>query len=248
MIDEPKPDSLILRDGQQLDLIPSDQLGGALFHDFEKKGEFTGARLFAQDEQRYLTVIHLLAEGLGPARIGKLLQVSPNTVRAIRDREHDSIDQVKKQVATRCLHGAEMCTDGILERLDDEESRKKVSLKDLAIVAGVLAEKHQLLTGGATSRTEFVPAARPTHDDFNRMLDDAVDITAAVVDETGRPGGETEQKRLTGASGTAIAPGVKQPAPGNPTRPDPVLPSAPADAVSGAQEPESPANEEVESP
>lgn len=163
-------DSLIERDSKQLELIPSSEMPGALFAEDEAEHhEFTGARLFARDPERYQTIVSLLAENLGILRIARLMKVSPNTVMAIRDREEHQVDIVKERVAKLCRGAAQMCAEGILEDLANESKRAKVSARDKAVILGIMVEKYQLLTGGATGRLEHV-AAEPAHDDYARLL------------------------------------------------------------------------------
>ena len=195
-------DSLIARNAAQLPLLGQSEMDAALLSAEEcgaaTHREFTGARLFEKRPETYSAIVRLLAEGLGMIRIGRLLSVSPNTVRAVRDRERASVDIEKEGVARLCLHGAEMCVEGILEDLDDPKRRKKTSTKDKAIVAGILTEKHQLLSGGLTSRVGVV--AQPSHDDFLRMMRRAIDGEVVVVDQQKIGcGGETPGQMAAGS-------------------------------------------------
>jgi len=114
--------------------------------------------------------VSLLAEGLGVIKIGKLLQVSPNTVMAVRDREGVSVDIEKQEIAAVCRKGARLCTEAIVERLNDPIARETIAVRDLAVSAGVLIDKSQVLTGGATARIEHVNSM-PEHDDFNSYFE-----------------------------------------------------------------------------
>ena len=172
MTDEPD-NSLLSAADRQLELIPSDQMEASHFEELEAKGEFTGERLFKQRPRTYVEIVSLLAEGLGVNRIGRILHVSGHTVRAVRDREPAAIATVKERIARQAYHGASMCVDAILEDLDDAEIRKKIATRDLAVTMGVLVDKAQLLSGGATSRPETI-TRQADHDDFTRMLEEAV--------------------------------------------------------------------------
>ena len=186
----PERTSLIQAAPEQPELFSSDQFPASLFHDEEVAGTFTGERFFSRDPQRYKECVALLAEGLGVIRIGKLLHCSPNTVRAVRDREAPSIDILKQQLQRLLQHGAQMCVEGILEDLDDDTKRGKISAYHKSIIAGVLTDKAQVLSGGATSRVEFV-TQEPEHDDFNAYLDKMQRVRQS---ETGIAGGTPGQK------------------------------------------------------
>lgn len=135
----------------------SESMDAALFAAEESRcrnPEFTGARLFAKKPELYKSIIALSAEGLGVLRIGRLLHVSPNTVLAVRAREPVAVDIERKRLAGLSREAARMCVEGILEMLADPKQVAKMSIRDKGIVAGILTEKSELLTGGATARLE----------------------------------------------------------------------------------------------
>lgn len=121
--------------------------------------EFTGARLFAQRPNTYKAIIALSAEGIGVLRIARLLGVSPNTVLAVRAREGGALDIEKRRLAGLTREAARMTVEAILDLLGDPAKVALMSLKDRAITFGILAEKAELLSGGATARLETVADA-----------------------------------------------------------------------------------------
>ncbi len=161
--------SLIEQGETQLELLSSDEMDGEIFRESEDRHEFTGKRLFKNDPERYRNIISLVAEGLPIIRISKLLNVSAHTVRGIREREEGIVAQVKERLIAYCRDGAQMCAEAILEDLDDEVRRKKISTRDKSIIFGVLTDKYQLLSGGATARVELT-LPQPEHEDFNSYL------------------------------------------------------------------------------
>lgn len=189
--------SLITKDAQQLELISSDEIDNSVFSGEESAGTFTGERFFVRDPERYRDCIALLAEGLGLIRIGKLLHISPNTVRAVRDREPAGIDIVKQQISKRLHHAVHQCMDAVLDDLDDDERRNKMSTRDKAVTVGILVDKAQLLSGGATSRVEFV-AQDPGHQDFNDYIDSLRNV--GDTDLGGDVWGQKEGSGLPGRS------------------------------------------------
>jgi hypothetical protein len=199
-------ESLIKRERQQLDLIPSDQMPAAMFEADEASGTYTGERFFSNRPDTYRECCALLAEGIGILRIAKLLHVHPSTIRAVRDREAETIDMAKQMIAKRLRTGAEMCTDAILEALDDDKRRLKLAPRDAAVIAGILIDKWQLISGGATSRIEIIDA-EPEHDDYLRALDDmrrvqAESIQVSPMDLGGASGG------AKGVLGPVVGPAV----------------------------------------
>ena len=64
----------------------------------EVQGEFTGERLFSRKPEIYEGVVRMLADGLPDTTIARYLKVSTNTVDAVRKREGESIEDVKKEM------------------------------------------------------------------------------------------------------------------------------------------------------
>jgi hypothetical protein len=156
----PNNQSLIQGDDQQLKLFGSQDMDPALFAAEEKGPQrmFTGARLFAQNPELYKAIVALSAEGLGAIRIGKILHVSAHTVQAVRQREPEHVAIEKNRIAGLARAGARMCVEWIMDKLSDPKQVKKVSIKDLGIVGGILAEKSELLSGAPTARILNVTA------------------------------------------------------------------------------------------
>jgi hypothetical protein len=152
--------SLIQGDNQQLKLFGSDQMDPALFlaEESGEQREYTGARLFVANPELYKAIVALSAEGLGVLRIAKILHVGPNTIMAVREREPQSVDIEKRRIAGLSREGAKMCVEGIIELLCDPVQKKKMTIKDLGIVFGILAEKHELLSGSPTARLQTIGA------------------------------------------------------------------------------------------
>ena len=170
----------------QLDLpgIPESYLVAA-----EHKGEFTGDRLFDQKPEVYQAIVYCLAEGFGMIRIGKLLKVSPNTVMAVRDREGEAVDIEKARLSNLYRKGARLAGERIVEDLLDDEQAKKIPANQKAVIVGILTEKSELLSGGATSRVAHAPA-EPSNEDFDAYL-----ASLRSVDNLGAPGMKIEEKK-----------------------------------------------------
>ncbi len=147
----------------------------SVFAATEAQGDFTGERLFQQRPDTYKAIVVLLAQRLGVIRIGKLLQVSPNTVMAVRDREQPAIDIVKDHLARVSHEGAmiagESITAALAHRAPTAHLMSVRDIKDLAVTFGILVQNGQLLAGQPTARLEVNDLRLPDHDDFNAYID-----------------------------------------------------------------------------
>jgi hypothetical protein len=114
-------------------------------------GEFTGERLFRDRPEIYQAIVRMTAEGLSISAAARALRVSRNTVCAVREREAVPIEQEKKEVLNLLRKGMRLGAERTLELLPDTKSAK-----DAALVTAIMADKHQLLSGEATSRVERV--------------------------------------------------------------------------------------------
>lgn len=181
-------DSLINpEDGQPL--LPATVGDGDVFCErmLEHEGEFTGDRLFAQKPEIYRGVVALLARGWGAQRIADVLKVSKNTVKAVRTREGQTIEDVKARLsgegfdlAGDALEAAKMIVE---EVMSDPFKRRKLTVKDakdLAIVAGVAVQNGQLLSGAPTSRVEVHELQTPEHDAFNAYINGLQKLAPAI--------------------------------------------------------------------
>jgi len=137
-------------------------------------GEFTGERLFRDRPEIYQAIVRMTAEGLSISAAARALRVSRNTVCAVREREAVPIEQEKKEVLNLLRKGMRLGAERTLELLPETKSAK-----DAALVTAIMADKHQLLSGEATSRIERVEA-RP--DQVRQYLDSLPVIEAEIVE------------------------------------------------------------------
>ena len=232
-MDNDKAHSLLNPREEQLPLISSADMDDELFQELEGReqaGEFTGARLFAKDPARYEAIVSLLAEGLGVKLIGKILKVSPNTVMAVRDREPEAVDTLKERVADGARSVMRLCVEGIRECLLDEVRAKKIGPRDLAIIFGIMTEKSELLTGGATARLETGPA-EPGHQEFNEWLESLPRVDGQSTRLDGRAREQKEPALLEAEATSTAADPDGAAGPGEPTGP------ADPDGAAGPGEP-----------
>jgi hypothetical protein len=152
----------------------------------EAVGEFSGERLLTRRPETYRAVVRMLAEGLSMSSIARALSVSRNTVAAVREREGFSIEQDKKELLRDFRRAARLSVERAIELVPHIQSAK-----DAAIVAAVMTDKLQLLSGEATSRVEKVEI---NQDKLAEMLAALPILEAEIVPATGPCAAAPEQK------------------------------------------------------
>jgi hypothetical protein len=160
----------------------------------EATGEFSGERLLARRPEVYRAICRMSAEGLSMSAMARALGVSRNTVAAVQDREQISIEQQKKELLRNVRTAARLSVERVVELVPSINNAK-----DAAIVAAVMVDKLQLLSGEATARVERVEV---NQDKLSEMLASLPVLEAEVVPLTGPSADAPEQK------GTAALPGV----------------------------------------
>lgn len=172
------------------------------FEKLEAAGEFTGERLLARRPEAYRAVVSMAAEGLSISATARALSVSRNTVTAVREREGISIEQEKKELLRDVRRAARLSVERAIELVPSINSAK-----DAAIVAAVMVDKMQLLSGEATARIEKVEVSQ---DKLSEMLASLPVLEAEVV-PTGLHGSGSGQKGPDGSGrldGTGSAAGL----------------------------------------
>lgn len=156
-------------------------------------GEFTGERLFRDRPKVYAAVVRMAAEGQSISATARALSVSRNTVCAVREREGITIEQDKKELLKDLRRAQRLGVEKVIELIPSV-----TSAKDAAIVSAVMIDKHELLSGGATSRVERVEV-RP--DAVREYLDSLPVVDAEVVEITGVQG---EKDGAKGDAGNGV--------------------------------------------
>lgn len=169
--------------------------------------------MFDQRPETYQRIVSLLAEHVGVIKIGRLLKVSPNTVRAVQLREGISIDIEKRGIANLCHQGARLAAEGIIEDLSDPVKRGKIAARDKAVIVGVMVDKGQLLAGEATQRLELHEIKTPDHDDFNAYIAGLPRVTGLAGETAAQKGGVSGG--VLGAPGGVIEVGTDSKSDGN---------------------------------
>jgi transposase-like protein len=171
-------------------LFSEDEIG---FEKLEATGEFTGERLLARRPDVYRAVVRMAAEGQSISATARALGVSRNTVCAVRDREGFSIEQDKKDLLRDVRRAARLSVERAIELVPSINSAK-----DAAIVAAVMVDKMQLLSGEATSRVEKVEV---NQDKLAEMLASLPVLEAEVVDTGLQPSVPSQMPPAASAPG-----------------------------------------------
>jgi len=130
------------------------------------------------------------AEGLSMSAMARALGVSRNTVAAVQDREQISIEQQKKELLRNVRTAARLSVERVVELVPSINNAK-----DAAIVAAVMVDKLQLLSGEATARVERVEV---NQDKLSEMLASLPVLEAEVVPLTGPSEAAPDQKGAAG--------------------------------------------------
>lgn len=167
--------------------------------------EFTGERLFARHPEKYRLAVRMIAGGLGTCQIANALQISHNTVQAIREREGIPIDREKQDILNTARTVARLTAERV------RELAPTMTARDASIAFGIFAEKMQLLAGEATSIIGKEETIK--HADFNALID-ALPLANAheVPSEMGYSAGGRTQKEVTGSEDRAVEASPELPA------------------------------------
>lgn len=169
----------------QLDLVADGMLGDG-YTDPTKPAavpaEYTGEQLKAHRPQTYDQALKLIAAGLSTKEIARLLQVGPMTISRLRDSSI-ALNAEKERLGRLMRQAARLAVEGVLEDLLTKERADKISTRDKGLLASMLAEKGELLLGGATSRTEAASVAF-SPEEFRRMFSPAAPAATGSGAET----------------------------------------------------------------
>jgi hypothetical protein len=210
-MEEKQQHSLIQNQPNQSgDLFSTNEMNDALFAKDEKKGHFTGERLFKRRPDVYKQICVFLGEGVSVNRVAKLMRVSVHTVLAVRDREPDLIAAEKERTIGNMRKFVRLSSERLIDEVD------KIPLQSLPVAMGIAVDKGELLAGQATSRIEHVNV--PSHTEFNKLIEllpsdvteMGLDAAAGVTKELGC----VTPVVLPGSNATAATSAINLPSPG----------------------------------
>ena len=129
----------------------------------EERGEYTAERLFSQEPDKYRTIVAMLAAGRGIRAIKRSCRVHHDTIHAVAQREHVSIDTLKTRIVADIEAAIQVGAERAVEVMET------IKPEQLMVGLGILIDKYQLLTGGATVRVE---TSEPSRGDEPRTFEE----------------------------------------------------------------------------
>jgi hypothetical protein len=130
--------------------------------------------LMDQSPEVYAGIVARMADGDSNNTIHKLTRLPKELIRKIRDLHPAAIEAGRKAHLARLEEALHATGERILENVD------KVSVGQLPILFGVLFDKNQIASGGATTRVEHIKA--PTKEDLDAMFDALPQANATVIE------------------------------------------------------------------
>lgn len=156
---------------------------------------FTGMKVFKGDPDKYARIVmERIKLGMTVRQIAALEHVSPQTVTAIMRMEEagKTAEQYRDEAQTDLAVLVKLTADRIKECLMDEDRMKACGPRDLAYLLKELAEKKELLSGGATHRGETVNKEEAEKEEALRHTKQAQELLKDGVIDI-EPIEETEQ-------------------------------------------------------
>lgn len=126
--------------------------------------------MLQREPERAEFIIERLKEGVAQRAIARMAKCSRNTVAAAAEwalAHCENVEPLKRRAAARWGVVRDLASERAIEILNDDSA--KVSLRDLAIIAGTAQDKELLLRGEATERIEVERVDASA--EFNRRLE-----------------------------------------------------------------------------
>ena len=120
-------------------------------------------------------IITLLANGHSPFKVSQWTGIETDVVRRIRDLHPETLDRIKQNLAANLAEAATALSERLISEapnLDPEHIAKALS---------IAVDKHQLLSGGVTARTEHRTV--PTPEELQAMFEALPKANAIVIED-----------------------------------------------------------------
>ncbi len=136
----------------QVEMFPEGEVDALAAH--ARHPMVTGEYLFRNHPKIYRAIVRLRGRAFNLHEIAELLGVSVNTVRAVAQREGQTVDSEKEESARHLRRVGSKLIARIESDVESDAVMSETSLRDKAIAFGVITDKAQLLAGEATSIVE----------------------------------------------------------------------------------------------
>jgi hypothetical protein len=151
--------------------------------------------------------------------ISRLLKIHHYTIQAVMEREPGVIEAEKERIGRLSRTGARICIERLVERLPELTLDNLGDAQRMAVIAGILTDKGELLTGGATVRVDHggdkladmrqvlaALPADPVEGEFTEAVEAVGSIGTEVAAKTDLAGGTwSSQKEAAGSIGVQVA-------------------------------------------
>ena len=119
-------------------------------------------------------IITLLANGHSPSKISRWTGIEADVVRRIRDLHPESLERIKANLAANLAEAAQSLSEKLIE------NAHRLRPENIAKALAIAVDKHALLSGGVTARTEHRRV--PTPEELQAMFEALPKANATVID------------------------------------------------------------------
>jgi hypothetical protein len=131
--------------------------------------------LASQYGATYEQIITLLANGHSPAKVAKWTGIDTDVVRRIRDLNPLELERIKANLAANLAEASQVLSERLVE------NAHKLRPENIAKALAIAVDKHALLSGGVTARTEHRRA--PSPEELQAMFDQLPKANANVIED-----------------------------------------------------------------
>jgi hypothetical protein len=151
-------------------LVPA-QSGKPKWNHVQCQVDFIASQLPEVHQQ----VITLLANGHSPFKTSKLTGIDTDVIRRIRDTHPETVERLKQNLAANLAEAAQALSERLIEK------SHTMRIENVAKALAIAVDKHQLLSGGVTARTEHRRV--PTPEELQAMFEALPKANAQIVIE-----------------------------------------------------------------
>lgn len=131
-------------------------------------------------ESTYQQVLTLLANGHSPAKVSKWTGIDSDVIRRIRELHPETLERLKQHLVANLAEAAQTLSERLIQ------DGPKMRIENVAKALAIVVDKHQLLSGGVTARTEHRTV--PTPEELQAMFESLPKANAVVLED--KPKGE----------------------------------------------------------
>jgi hypothetical protein len=123
----------------------------------------------------YEQIITLLANGHSPFKISQWTGIETDVVRRIRDLHPEALERIKANLAANLAEAAQALSERLIE------NAHRLRPENIAKALAIAVDKHALLSGGVTARTEHRRV--PTPEELQAMFESLPKANVTVIED-----------------------------------------------------------------